>query len=89
MRQGALIVMTHCVITMRAPCGAYKTDDATVQGIPEAYSEPPWRVPSSLVQQNEVNQLLEQSMCAQVSKRLDISWKTRNIQLNKILLADQ
>jgi len=36
-------------------------------GIPEAYSEPPWRVPSSLVQQNEVNQLLEQSMCAQAA----------------------
>ena len=40
------------------------------QGIPEVYSDPPWRVPPTIVQQAEVNQLLEQSMCAQVG----IAW---------------
>ena len=42
------------------------------QGIPEVYSDPPWRVPSTIVQQAEVNQLLEQSMCAQVG--IGIAW---------------
>jgi len=37
------------------------------KGIPEAYSEPPWRVPPTLTHQAEVNQLLEQSMCAQAA----------------------
>ena len=53
------------------------------QGIPEMYSDPPWRVPPTIVQQAEVNQLLEQSMCAQVISCW--TWNIDNIYFDNII----